>query len=180
MTPDEAAAAAVQFLTYFVEGSRNPQMIPPSPEFSGWPGIFLRCPATVGPAPEHEVPPVSPFDEQCFAAGDGPETCSEPYVFVDMCPICRVRITQAGTTIHATFDGIVDFPASAFPVTLSAESSVLAGKRVLLPASMAEPMQISAECMERLQQYLGPDINLLSISYDVAVMCYEDYDGSLT
>jgi hypothetical protein len=179
MTPDETAAAASQYLTLYVEGGRNSTVLASFPEAANSPGIFLRCPAVLGPAPEYEVPEVSPYDCQLFAASDGPEVSSEPYVFVDRCPVVRVRVQQAGIVLTVSFDCIVDFPAADFPVALPFAASDLAGRRVLLPVSMAEPNRIAAECVARMQEYLGVESTQLSFFHEVVLMRHEDYNGTL-
>jgi hypothetical protein len=178
MTPEETAAAAIQYLTLYVEGGRNTNVKDAFPEAAQAPGIFLRCPATLGPPPEYAVPDVSPYDGQLFAAGDGPETCATPYVFADRCPVVRARVQQSGTILRVTFDCIVDFPTAAFPLPLPMDPASLAGYRVLLPVAMAEPSRIAAECIARTEEYLGVESTQLSILHEVALLSYEDYSAA--
>ena len=177
MTPDEAAQTAEYFLKYYVEGAQRAGGSSLGADYSGWQGIFLRYPALLGPAPDFDVPNLSECDERCFAAGEGPESCSEPYIFVDRCPIARVRVTRAGSKLDVVFVGVVDFPVNAFPKSLSVSAGQLKGRRIALPSAMSEPQQIAVECLSRLADYLGTDISLLEISYDVIAMRYEDYNG---
>jgi hypothetical protein len=178
VTPDETAAAAVQFLTLYVEGSRNPSVVATFPEATNAPGIFLRQPALLGPPPDYEPYDVSPSDGQLFAPGEGPEASSLPYIFVDRCPVAQVRVQQSGTLLTVEFDCIVDFPVEAFPIELPAARSTLVRRRVLLPASMAEPQHIAAECITQMEEYLGVESTQLSVTHDVALMKFEEYHGT--
>jgi hypothetical protein len=180
MSLDEIAAEAANFLTFYVEGNRNASVLVPFPDASDWSGIFLRVPATLGEPPNYAEQEISLLDEQCFAAGEGPEACSSPYVYVDMCPIARVNVTHSGGVMAVVFDAVVDFPAIAFPRKLSQPPSDLASRRILLPAAMGECNQIAEECINRLREFLRYEYDQLIISYEVRLLRFEDHNGALT
>jgi uncharacterized membrane protein YjjP (DUF1212 family) len=43
---------------------------------------------------------------------------------------------------------------------------------------MAEPQHIAAECITRMEEYLGIESTQLSVTHDVVLMRFEDYNGT--
>jgi hypothetical protein len=175
MSVDAIAREAANFIAFYVEGNRNSSVLVPYSDAADWKGIFLRVPATLGEPPGFEEQDISSLDEQCFAAGDGPEACSLPYVYVDMCPMARASVSHSGGTV----DAVVDFPAAAFPRQLANPPADLTSRRIRLPAALSECNQIAEECLSRLHAFLRDEYDQLTISYEVRLLRYEDYNGTL-
>jgi hypothetical protein len=177
MTPEEVIAGAELFLKYYVEGTADPAVRAAFPNVPSLPGIFLRRPAVLEDRPEYTLPSVSPFDEQLFAAGEGPEGSEVPYLFVDRCPLARVRTTSSGTTLRVEFLAVFDFPGTQFPVELAVPSSDLANRRIRRPTSFGQHVGAALECLDQLQDFLGGDLSQIQVEHTVTLLTLEELNA---
>jgi hypothetical protein len=175
MNLQETLEAARLFLELYVKGSADPEVRAAFPD-AGNVGIRLRRPAVLDERPDYELPGTSPFDEQLFNAGEGPENSDTPYIFSDRCPITSVATTVAGNVLNVEFLCICDFPADRFPIEMAVPISQLGGRRVLLPVAFGQHFGAAEECLDKLQDFLGEDASQIVVDHSVTLLSQEEFD----